>query len=133
MTSFVPGLRTKIALVIVFTPGWSVTSPAMDRRIAHARELADSPADASADEPEEAAPEDYSAADWRPVVSALVRTEGCPNTESDCCPDQNMTGIAMMHPRCLIVSRRISVLPCKRRSGPPLVELGQRFAIIGSS
>jgi hypothetical protein len=49
----------------------------------HARELADSLADASADQAEEPTADDYSATDWGSVVSALVRAEGCSNTEPD--------------------------------------------------
>jgi hypothetical protein len=130
LTFFGRGVRMKIALLIVYRPGWSVTSPAANRRIVHARELADSPADASADEAEDTAPNDYSAADWGPVASALVRAKACSDAESDCSPDQNMAGIVMMHPRCLIVSPGISGLPRKRRSRPPLVELSQCFAIV---
>jgi hypothetical protein len=129
LTFFGLGLRTKIAVLILFRPGWSVISPAMCRGIVQARELADSPPDASADEPEEAAPENYSAADWGPVVSALVCAESRPNAEPDCRSDQNVTGAAVMHPMCLTASPAISVLRWKRSARPSAAELNQRFAI----
>jgi hypothetical protein len=108
------GVRTKNALLFAFGPGWSVISPAMGRRIVHAREVADSLADASAEKAEERTSKDYSASDWGPVVNAVVRANSRPNPEPDCGPDQNMTGAALMDPRCLMAIPRISLLGRKR-------------------
>ncbi len=133
MTFLRPGVRTKIALLIVHRPGWSGTRPTMCRRIVHAGERRDSLADASAEETEEAAPEDYSAADRGAVVSALVRAEGRSNTEPDRSSDQNVAGAAVMHPWRLIASPGISMPRRKRIPRSALVELGQRFAIVSIS
>ena len=99
----------------------------MDRRIVQIGEFADSLPHASAEEAEKPTPDDYSATDWGPVVSALVRSESGPNPEPDCRSNQNVAGAAMMHPWRL-VARGISAL-WKRRSNPPLAELSEGFAI----
>lgn len=88
-----------------------------------AGERRDGLTDASADKAENATADDYSAADWGPVVSALVRAESRSNTEPDCRSDQNVTGAAVMHPRCLTASPAISVLRWKRSALPSAAEL----------
>ncbi len=95
----------------------------MCRRIVDARERRDSLPDTSAEEAEDAAPDEYSAADWGAVASALVRAEGRSNTEPDRRSDQNVTGAAMIHPWCLISSGGISMPRWKRRARPPLGKL----------
>lgn|SRR5580693_1355793 len=126
------GGRTKIALFIVLTPRWPVISPAMYRRIVQARERADSPADASADQAKKPSPNDYSAGDWSSVLSALVRAEGRPNAKPDRSADQNVVGAPMMRPRRLIAPG-ICMLWRKRTPRHRPVELSQAFVIVGIS
>lgn len=102
-------------------------------RIVESRERADGLTDASADKAEDATADDYSASDWGPVVSALVRAESRPNAEPDCRSDQNVTGAAVMHQSCLIASPAISMLPWKRRARPSPAGLRQHLAIVSIS
>lgn len=105
----------------------------MCRRIVESGERADGLTDASAEKAEDATADEYSASDWGPVVSALVRAESRPNTEPDCRSDQNVTGAAVMHPWCLVASPAISMLRWKRRARPSPAGLSQRLAIVSIS
>lgn len=79
-----------------------------------ALQIANSLANASAEEAKQRAPEDYPAGDWGSILSALLRAESRPNPEADCSPNQNVTSASMIHPRCLVTSARISTLGRKR-------------------
>jgi hypothetical protein len=120
----------KIALFVVLRPGWSVISPAVRGRIAQAREIADSLADAPAEQAEESAPDDDSAGNCIAIVSVLVRAKGRADTEPDSSPDHNVTGAALMHPRRLIASRRISMVRRKWRPWTAPAELSQGLSIV---
>ena len=98
----------------------------MYRRIVQALQIADSLADASAEKAKQPAPDDYSACDWGSVVSALVRAEGRSNSESDCSPDQNVSGVSMIPPRRLVCSSGIPALGRKwpRRSASTKLRQG---------
>jgi hypothetical protein len=76
----------------------------------YALQIADSLADASAEKAEEPAPDDYSASNRGPVVSAVVRPEGRANTKPNGGSDHNMLRVAMIHPRRLVGWSGISTL-----------------------
>jgi hypothetical protein len=75
-----------------------------------ALQIADGFADASAEQGEESAAADYSARDRSAVTGAVVRAEGRSNAKPDRCPDENVSGVPVIHPWSLVVSSGIWAL-----------------------
>jgi hypothetical protein len=88
-----------------------------------ALQIADGLADASAEQGEESAADDYSTRDRSAVTGAVVRADGSSNAKPDRSADENVSGISMIPPWSLVNSSRIWALGWKRPSGSDAAKL----------